>query len=89
MIDRFDYDPKGNVVGEVSNHQKLVALTFDDGPHPVYTPQILDVLKQYHAKATFFLIGKCMLVYPYLVKCEVVEEYEMGNHTFSHISLTG
>ncbi|WP_239984826.1 polysaccharide deacetylase family protein [Sporolactobacillus pectinivorans] len=89
MIDRFDYEPRGSVVWDVRNHQKSVALTFDDGPHPVYTPQVLDVLKKYHAKATFFLIGKRMQAYPDLVKREVAEGHELGNHTFSHVSLHG
>jgi len=44
--------------------EKIVALTFDDGPHPIYTPQILDILDQYQAKATFFMIGSRMEEYP-------------------------
>lgn len=81
---RFYYEKKGDVIWEVSTKEKLVAITFDDGPHPVYTPQILDVLKQYHARATFFLVGTRMTWYPNIVKREVREGHELGNHTFTH-----
>lgn len=71
------------------NAGKYVALTFDDGPHGEYTGQILDILKKYNAKATFFVVGKNAKRYPDLVKREYDEEHEIGNHTFSHPSLKG
>ncbi|TYP57384.1 polysaccharide deacetylase family protein [Thermosediminibacter litoriperuensis] len=63
---------------------RLVALTFDDGPDSVYTPQILDVLKQHNVKATFFLIGKRAELFPGVVKRMVREGHVVGNHTWSH-----
>jgi peptidoglycan/xylan/chitin deacetylase (PgdA/CDA1 family) len=49
-------------------HLPEIALTFDDGPDPQYTPQILDILQQYRVKATFFCIGQQVASYPYIVK---------------------
>lgn len=63
---------------------KYVALTFDDGPHTEYTAQILDILKKYDAKATFFVIGQNAEKNPALVKREFDEGHEIGNHTYSH-----
>ena len=63
---------------------KVVALTFDDGPHPVFTPQILDILKRYGVRATFFLIGARTERYPDLARRIVAERHEIGNHTYSH-----
>lgn len=65
------------------NSKKLV-LTFDDGPDPVYTPQILDILKATQTPATFFVIGSNALMYPSILKRELVEGHEIGNHTFTH-----
>ncbi|MGQ9727613.1 MAG: polysaccharide deacetylase family protein, partial [Candidatus Fervidibacter sp.] len=64
--------------------QKLVALTFDDGPHPLFTPQVLDILKRYGIKATFFLIGKRVEKFPEIARRIVFEGHEVGNHTYSH-----
>lgn len=61
-----------------------VALTFDDGPHPVYTPLILDILKEAGVKATFFVIGENVRQYPDLVKRMIAEGHTVGNHTYSH-----
>ncbi|GBC98430.1 Peptidoglycan-N-acetylglucosamine deacetylase [bacterium HR17] len=63
---------------------KVVALTFDDGPHPIFTPQILDILKGYGVRATFFLIGERAERYPELARRIVAEGHEIGNHTYSH-----
>jgi hypothetical protein len=59
------YESRGEVVWEVQTEEKVIALTFDDGPHPKYTPQILDLLKQYDAKATFFVVGNKVKLYTY------------------------
>ena len=64
--------------------KKLVALTFDDGPHKKYTAKILAVLEKYGVKATFFVIGKNAEQYPELVKAESEAGHEIGNHTYSH-----
>ncbi len=66
---------------------KKIALTFDDGPHPVYTPEILGILEEYGVKATFFVVGQNAEYYPELVKKEVDSGHEVGNHTFSHANL--
>ena len=66
------------------NSSMKIALTFDDGPHPKYTPEILDILKKYDVKATFFLIGENVALYPELVKRILSEGHEIGNHTFTH-----
>ena len=64
--------------------QNKIALTFDDGPHPVYTPQVLDFLDKHSIKATFFCIGKNVKQYPYLVERIIKEGHTIGNHSFSH-----
>lgn len=65
------------------NSQKI-ALTFDDGPHPIYTPKVLDLLKKHRAKASFFLIGENLKKYPYLVERILDEGHSIGNHSFTH-----
>ena len=82
---------KQNKIGVVYWHgdinQKKIALTFDDGPNQPYTSQILDILKTYNIKATFFLIGKNVEAYPEVVKRMVKEGHSIGNHTYSHPEL--
>lgn len=67
---------------------KLVALTFDDGPSPTFTPKILDILKQYHAKATFFVIGNRIKEQITIIRREIAEGHEIANHSFHHKILT-
>lgn len=76
----------GMVLKHGSKDQKVVALTFDDGPHPKYTEQILDILNEYDAKATFFVLGKFAESYPEIIKRQWEEGHEIGNHTYSHIN---
>ena len=64
--------------------EKPIALTFDDGPWPNSTSQVLDVLKKSNVKATFFLVGMQVQKYPQLVKQVVAEGHAIGNHTWSH-----
>jgi polysaccharide deacetylase family sporulation protein PdaB len=64
--------------------EKRVALTFDDGPDSVYTPQILDILKEKDIDATFFLIGSRAELFPDVVKRMVSEGHIVGNHTMTH-----
>ncbi|SHI61427.1 polysaccharide deacetylase family protein [Pseudozobellia thermophila] len=61
-----------------------VAITFDDGPDPEFTPQVLDLLKKYGAKATFFCVGHKMERHPELLKRTIAEGHTVGNHTYSH-----
>jgi len=72
------------VTSRADTSRKVVVLTFDDGPHPVFTPAILEILDQYQVKATFFMIGNRMEKYPGLVR-EVYERgHEIANHTYTH-----
>ncbi|MEJ1968118.1 MAG: glycosyltransferase [Rhizomicrobium sp.] len=64
-----------------------IALTFDDGPDPEWTPQILDILKDKHVKATFFVIGSNAEANPELVQRILAEGHELGNHTYTHPNL--
>ena len=63
---------------------KRIALTFDDGPHPKHTAEILDILAENDIKATFFVVGKLGTEYPELVKREIEEGHEVASHTWSH-----
>ncbi len=63
---------------------KRVAISFDDGPDPQWTPKVLDILKQYNVKATFFTIGLEAEKFPGLLKRIYREGHEIGNHTFTH-----
>lgn len=65
-------------------NQPKIALTFDDGPNEPYTSKILDILKKYNVKATFFVIGKNVEYYPSIIKRIVQEGHVIGNHTYSH-----
>ena len=68
---------------------ELIAITFDDGPHPEFTPKTLELLKKYNAKATFFLIGRNAEKHPELVKKILSEGHIIGNHSYSHINNFG
>lgn len=72
-------------ITQVKIDKKMVALTFDDGPNPLYTNQILDTLAKYHAKATFFVIGEHAKEFPEILKREAQEGHEIANHTYTHI----
>lgn len=64
--------------------QNVVAITFDDGPHPEFTPKVLDLLKANNVKGTFFCIGKHIESHPELFKRIIAEGHTVGNHTFNH-----
>src|SRR5207302_709909 len=82
---RFPQFPTLYHQGAGGPHQ--VALTFDDGPDPKWTPQVLDILKAYNVKAAFFLVGANAEEYPALVRRIVAEGHEIGNHTYYHPNL--
>jgi len=69
------------------SQQAKVALTFDDGPDSTYTPQVLDILKEYHVPATFFLIGSEVDKYPRVTRQIAAEGHVIGSHTWSHPDL--
>ncbi len=72
------------VYHRVSTEEKVVAITFDDGPHPKTTDAILDLLGEYDAKATFFVIGQNLKLYGRATVRAAEEGHEIGNHTYSH-----
>ncbi|MFJ7731365.1 polysaccharide deacetylase family protein [Lysinibacillus sp. NPDC097231] len=67
---------------------RRIALTFDDGPHPKVTEQILNILDKYHAKATFFMLGSRVQYYPDVARDVLARGHEIGNHTWNHPVLT-
>jgi len=67
---------------KIDNNQ--VAITFDDGPHPEFTPKVLELLREYNVKASFFCIGKNIEKHPKLFQQIVNEGHTIGNHTYSH-----
>ncbi len=69
--------------------QPYVALTFDDGPHPTLTPHLLDLLSARGLRATFFVIGRNAARYPQILQRMAADGHEIGNHSFSHPSLSG
>jgi peptidoglycan-N-acetylglucosamine deacetylase len=68
----------------VATKEKFIYLTFDDGPHPIATPFVLDVLKKYNAKATFFCIGKNVVAHQDIYSRIIKEGHQVGNHTQNH-----
>lgn len=66
--------------------QKELYLTFDDGPHETATPFVLDRLKEFNAKATFFCLGKNVQSYPAIYERILDEGHRVGNHTFNHLN---
>jgi len=79
---------KGTAVVDVRTTQRVVALTFDDGPDPRWTPRVLDLLHRHDAKATFFDTGLNAVARPDLVAAEVGAGHGVGVHTWSHPHLT-
>ncbi len=77
----------GKITGE-EDVAKKIALTFDDGPHPRYTEQLLDGLKERNVVATFFVTGENAQNYPNIIRREQEEGHLIGNHTYSHIQLS-
>ena len=82
-----EYRTKAVAVNSMEENKKI-ALTFDDGPHPYYTEQLLDGLKERDVKATFFVLGKHAEQYPELVERMNDEGHLIGNHTYSHMQLS-
>jgi peptidoglycan/xylan/chitin deacetylase (PgdA/CDA1 family) len=74
----------GKVYYKGDNHQKVVALTFDDGPNEPYTSEVLDILDKYNVKATFFCVGKNVELYPDTAKRIVAEGDVLANHSYTH-----
>src|SRR5262249_23365606 len=67
--------------------RRTVALTFDDGPDPTWTPKILAVLRREHVPATFFVVGTHVASYPAIIRAELRAGDEVGSHTYTHANL--
>ncbi|KQR01079.1 polysaccharide deacetylase family protein [Deinococcus sp. Leaf326] len=70
-------------------NRRVAALTFDDAPHPLYEPLLLDLLRRAGVRATLFVIGRNAVAYPYFVRDMVAQGHEVGNHTYHHVRLPG
>ncbi|WP_426333868.1 polysaccharide deacetylase family protein [Paenibacillus silvae] len=79
---------KQSIIEQVTVQEKVVAFTFDDGPHPVYTPQVLDIFRRAGGHATFFMIGEEMEAHPDIAAEVHREGHEIANHTYTHPNLT-
>jgi cellulose synthase/poly-beta-1,6-N-acetylglucosamine synthase-like glycosyltransferase/peptidoglycan/xylan/chitin deacetylase (PgdA/CDA1 family) len=82
--EKYDAYPLSYHIDQIGAAKKKLALTFDDGPDPSWTPKILDILKQKNAPATFFVIGLDANKWPQLLRREYAEGHEIGNHTYAH-----
>lgn len=69
----------------MDKNERAVYLTFDDGPIPDVTPKVLDILRQYNIKATFFMVGDNVRKYPDIFRLVLADGHRIGNHTFNHI----
>ena len=88
-VNRIKWYASSQMVAEIETQEKLIALTFDDGPDPDATPQVLQVLEQFEAKGTFFLLGNKVLRHPEIVQELLHSGHAIGNHTWSHRQLSG
>jgi peptidoglycan/xylan/chitin deacetylase (PgdA/CDA1 family) len=75
-----------NYIWNMPPNDNAVYLTFDDGPHPRITPWVLDELKKYNAKASFFCIGKNVVEHPGIYHRIIKEGHAVGNHTYNHLN---
>lgn len=75
---------RNRFIWRFKKHRSLLALTFDDGPDPECTPEILKILTSYNISATFFIVGNNAIKYPEIIKNIINSGHEIGNHSFSH-----
>src|SRR5689334_10493139 len=73
-------------IWDIKTKEKVIYISFDDGPHPTITPFVLNELKKYNAKATFFCIGDNVIKFPGVYRQVISEGHAIGNHTMHHIS---
>ena len=83
-IEKYGKFISRRVLWSVDTSTPVVALTFDDGPNPDFTPPLLDTLRDLDVSATFFVVGRNAEKYPYIVSRITTEGHEIGNHTYSH-----
>lgn len=84
LLEKYGHLLSNRVIWASDTSLKRIAITFDDGPNEEYTPKLLDILSNYDAKATFFLIGKNVSEEPDIARRIHAEGHEIGNHTYSH-----
>src|SRR5437762_852424 len=82
--EKYDAYPLSYHIDQIGAANRKLALTFDDGPDPTWTPKVLDILKQKNVPATFFVIGWDANKWPQLLRQEYAQGHEIGNHTYSH-----
>ena len=75
-----------DICWKVPQAENNLYLTFDDGPHPICTPLVLDILKELNIKASFFCVGKQVKLYPEIYQRILNEGHQVGNHSFSHLN---
>ena len=73
-----------DVYRSIKTDKMQIAITFDDGPHPRLTQEILAILERYNVKSTFFMVGENVINYPDTARAVLTAGHEVGNHTFSH-----
>lgn len=76
----------GDMLWDIPSSEKVMYLTFDDGPNPIATPFVLEQLKKYNAKGTFFCVGKNVMEHPTLYRQLLDEGHVTANHTFNHLN---
>src|SRR6266403_5905875 len=84
--EKYEAYPLSYNIDQIGAADNKIAITFDDGPDFRWTPKILDILKEKHVPATFFVIGVDASQFPQIVKREYAEGHEIGNHTYTHPS---
>jgi peptidoglycan/xylan/chitin deacetylase (PgdA/CDA1 family) len=87
MVNSSTFQLFGDYVVSVKTTDRVVALTFDDGPSPWHTPKVLNELDRHHVKATFFMMGRNVERYPDVARDVLRRGHEIGNHSYSHPKL--
>ncbi len=75
-----------NCTWKIPSKEKVIYISFDDGPHPEATPFVLAALKKFNAKATFFCIGNNVLKHPNVYESILLQGHQVGNHTYDHLN---
>lgn len=76
------------LIQAVNTSSKAVAFTFDDGPNPAYTPELLEIFAEAGGKATFYMIGEQIAAYPEIARVVHEQGHEIGNHSYAHPNMT-
>ncbi|MEE9168584.1 MAG: polysaccharide deacetylase family protein [bacterium] len=86
-VERFGHLFAKRIFWRANTEEPVVALSFDDGPHPIFTPGVLNILDKHDIRATFFLIGRNVEARPELARQILDKGHEIGNHTYTHATL--